>query len=60
MGSWDDASPGSSHSETRIEVIAGWRQAIELALSDEEIVALTAISRSQTDRRAGSSERGCC
>ncbi len=29
--------------------MAGWRQAIELALSDEEIAALTAISRSRTE-----------
>src|SRR5207253_5230637 len=36
-------------SETRVEVMAGWRQAIELALSDEEIAALAAISRSRTE-----------
>ena len=29
--------------------MAGWRQAIELALSDEDIAALAAISRSRTD-----------
>jgi transposase len=29
--------------------MAGWRQAIELALSDEDVVALTAISRSRTE-----------
>src|SRR6516225_2130941 len=29
--------------------MAGWRQAIELALSDEEVAALTAISRSRTE-----------
>src|SRR5438270_10190524 len=29
--------------------MAGWRQAIELALSDEEIAALAAISRSRTE-----------
>src|SRR5881227_2909450 len=29
--------------------MAGWRQAIELALSDEEIAALTTISRSRTE-----------
>ena len=29
--------------------MAGWRQAIELALSDEDIAALAAISRSRTE-----------
>src|SRR5437764_14397373 len=29
--------------------MAGWRQAIELALSDDEIAALAAISRSRTE-----------
>ena len=29
--------------------MAGWRQALELALSDEEIAALTTISRSRTE-----------
>lgn len=29
--------------------MAGWRQAIELAMSDEEIAALTALSRSRTE-----------
>jgi transposase len=29
--------------------MAGWRQAIELALSDEDITALTSISRSRTE-----------
>ena len=36
-------------SETRVEVMAGWRQAVELALSDEDIAALAAISRSRTE-----------
>ena len=29
--------------------MAGWRQAIELAMTEEEIEALTAISRSRTE-----------
>ena len=29
--------------------MAGWRQAIELALSEEDMAALTAISRSRTE-----------
>ena len=29
--------------------MAGWRQAVELALSDEDIAALAAISRSRTE-----------
>jgi hypothetical protein len=36
-------------SETRIEVMAGWRQAIELAMSEEDVAALAAISRSRTE-----------
>jgi hypothetical protein len=36
-------------SETRIEVMAGWRQAIELALSEKDVTALAAISRSRTE-----------
>jgi hypothetical protein len=30
--------------------MAGWRQAVELALSDEDISTLTTISRSRTER----------
>lgn len=29
--------------------MAGWRQAVELALSDEEIATLTTLSRSRTE-----------
>ena len=29
--------------------MAGWRQAVELAMSDEEIETLTALSRSRTE-----------
>jgi transposase len=35
--------------ETRNGIMAGWRQAIELAMTDEEIAALTALSRSRTE-----------
>jgi hypothetical protein len=30
--------------------MGGWRQAVELALNDEDIAKLTAISRSRTER----------
>jgi transposase len=36
--------------ETRITAMGRWRQAVELALSDEEIAKLTAISRSRMER----------
>ena len=36
--------------QTRIGTMAKWRQAVELALSDEDIAKLTAISRSRTER----------
>lgn len=36
--------------ETRIAAMGGWRRAVELALSDEDIAELTAISRSRTER----------
>ena len=29
--------------------MAGWRQAIELALSEEEVTRLTAVTRSRTE-----------
>ena len=29
--------------------MAGWRQAVELAMTDEEIARLTAVSRSRTE-----------
>ncbi|TYO61076.1 IS630 family transposase, partial [Bradyrhizobium hipponense] len=29
--------------------MAGWRQAVELAMTDEEIETLTALSRSRTE-----------
>jgi transposase len=35
--------------ETRSGIMAGWRQAVELAMTDEEIAALTALSRSRTE-----------
>jgi hypothetical protein len=35
--------------ETRSGIMAGWRQAIELAMSDEEIATLKALSRSRTE-----------
>src|ERR1700733_12873296 len=36
--------------ETRITAMGRWRQAVELALSDEELAKLTAISRSRMER----------
>jgi transposase len=36
--------------ETRIAAMGRWRQAVELALSDEDITKLVAISRSRTER----------
>jgi hypothetical protein len=38
--------------QTRIGTMAKWRQAVELALSDEDIAKLTAISRSRTERKS--------
>ena len=41
--------------------MAKWRQAVELALTDEEIEALTALSRSRTGtRQAGCRGPRCC
>src|SRR6476619_4097848 len=35
--------------ETRSGSMAAWRQAVELAMSDEDIAALTVLSRSRTE-----------
>jgi hypothetical protein len=35
---------------TRCGIMAGWRQAVELAITDEEIALLTNVSRSRTER----------
>src|ERR1700760_346274 len=35
--------------ETRISPMGGWRQAVELAFSDEDVANLTTISRSRTE-----------
>src|SRR6267154_6281444 len=35
--------------ETRSCIMAGWRRAIELAMSDEEIATLTTLSRSRLE-----------
>jgi transposase len=35
---------------TRSGIMAGWRQAVELAMSDEQIAQLTSVSRSRTER----------
>ena len=41
--------------------MAGWRQAVALAMTGEEIEALTALSRSRTEpRQAGCRGRRCC
>jgi hypothetical protein len=34
---------------TRIGIMATWRQAVELAMTEEEIETLTALSRSRTE-----------
>jgi len=44
---WPVASPVDS--ETGIEVMAGWRQAVELALTEEEVATLSAVARSRTE-----------
>jgi transposase len=36
--------------QTRIGIMARWRQAVELAMSDEDVAQLTAISRSRSER----------
>jgi hypothetical protein len=36
--------------QTRIGIMARWRQAVELAMSDEDVAQLTAISRSPGER----------
>jgi transposase len=35
--------------ETRIGIMAAWRQVVELGMTDEDIAALTALSRSRTE-----------
>src|SRR6202166_766181 len=35
--------------ETRSDIMAGWRRAVELAMTDEEIERLTVLSRSRTE-----------
>ena len=40
--------------------MAGWRRAVELAMTAEEIETLTALSRSRPRRRAAWSGRKCC
>ena len=40
--------------------MARWRQAVELAMTDEDIEKLTAIARSRSKRRVGWSERRYC
>jgi transposase len=35
--------------QTRSGIMAGWRQAVELTMSDEEIASLTAIARSRSE-----------
>jgi transposase len=35
--------------ETRSGIMAGWRQVVELAMTDDEIAGLTALSRSRTE-----------
>ena len=39
--------------------MAGWRQAVALAMTDEEIETLTAIARSRSEPAAGWSGRNC-
>jgi hypothetical protein len=35
--------------QTRSGIMAGWRQAVELTMSDEEIASLTAVARSRSE-----------
>src|SRR5215468_1064625 len=36
-------------SETRVDFMAGWREAIELALSEEDVIRLSAVARSRAE-----------
>jgi hypothetical protein len=49
---WNRKNPGGSFAidETRSGIMAGWRRAVELAMSNEEITQLAAVSRSRTER----------
>src|SRR4029077_11927198 len=47
MGRW--RIPCFAVGETRSDIMAGWRRAVELAMTDEEIERLTALSRSRTE-----------
>src|SRR4029077_11992672 len=46
--------------EPRSGIMAGWRRAVELAMTGEEIERLTALSRARTERRAGYRGRRYC
>lgn len=39
--------------------MAGWRQAVELAMTDEEIETLTAVSRSRTEPGVAGRDAAC-
>ena len=46
--SWSDSS--FVIDVTRSGIMAGWRQAVELAMTNEEIAQLTSVSRSRTEQ----------
>src|SRR6476620_5102824 len=47
--SWNLWIPCFAVGETRSGIMAGWRRAVELAMTCEEIERLTALSRSRTE-----------
>src|SRR6516165_6297267 len=44
-----DGMTCSLTAETRVDFMAGWRQAIELALSEEDVIRLSAVARSRAE-----------